>query len=239
MTKRWRIGIALAGLSSIGLTALAAVRPEAAVCLSIGLRDLDRLADGTLVERQLNEAQRREVLALQEQARGRIAGLLGASAAQASPVVVFLEDPAALWPARYNRYASANFIGTRACVVVGPEGRNLDVVSHELMHAELFERVGPWQRAFSVPTWFDEGLAMQLDYREKYSLPEPGVPTSSVRSLASAAEFFVNSDPELTRHYAFAKAEIGKWLARVGPTGLGGRLDRIKSGEDFDRVWRD
>lgn len=239
MTKRWRIVIALAGLSSIGLTALAAVRPEAAVCLSIGLRDLDRLADGTLVERQINEVQRREVMALQERARSRIAGFLGAAAVQASPVVVFLDDPGALWPARYNRYASASFVGARACVVVGPDGRNLDVVAHELMHAELFERVGPWQRAFSIPTWFDEGLAMQLDHREKYSLPEPGVPTSSVRTLDSAAEFFVNSDPELTRHYAFAKAEIGKWLARVGPGRLAERLDRIKSGEDFDRVWRD
>ena len=33
---------------------------------------------------------------------------------------------------------------TGVCIFIGPKGRNADVVAHELVHAEVFERVSLW-----------------------------------------------------------------------------------------------
>jgi len=57
----------------------------------------------------------------------------------------------------------------RAIMVIGPDGINLDVLSHEMCHTELYHRLGWWRKEMRIPTWFDEGLAMQLDYRNTVS----------------------------------------------------------------------
>lgn len=232
-----RVLLVLFGLATFAAAALAATRPGAATCLSIAYRDLDRLPDGTFVEQTVSTAQRQRVSALRREATGRINAFVGAAVAR--PVVVVLDDPAALWPIQFNRHASTVFGGTRACVVVGPEGRSLDVLAHELMHAEVFERVGPWRKAMAVPTWFDEGLAMQLDHRAKYDAGPQDTATDSVRSLASASAFFAGTDAELTAHYAFAKVEVSRWVARIGPGDIATRLARLKAGTDFHCVWSD
>lgn len=40
-------------------------------------------------------------------------------------------------------------------VTLNMEQFSLDVTSHELMHAELAERLGYWARITRLPTWFD------------------------------------------------------------------------------------
>jgi hypothetical protein len=42
---------------------------------------------------------------------------------------------------------------------------NEDVLAHEMCHDELQARLGYFETKFNIPTWFDEGLALQLDYR--------------------------------------------------------------------------
>ena len=46
---------------------------------------------------------------------------------------------------------------------------SIDVTAHELVHAEIVSRIGYIKRQFEIPTWFDEGAAMQVDFREKYT----------------------------------------------------------------------
>ncbi len=50
-------------------------------------------------------------------------------------------------------------------LVLGPEGNNPDVIAHELCHDELYARLGWFRIKRDIPQWFDEGLAMMLDYR--------------------------------------------------------------------------
>ena len=90
---------------------------------------------------------------------------------QSKPLVVFFNEPDTFWPFKPNEYGSINFIGSRVCVIVGSKGQNIDVIAHELMHAEIADRVGYWRRFTQLPVWFDEGLAMQVDYRAAYTLP--------------------------------------------------------------------
>lgn len=175
----------------------------------------------------------REQASLVSEARLRIAHVFGAP--RSRPVIVFWSDDHIFGRLRLNDYASTQMIGTRACVFVGPKGRSVDVVAHELVHAEVFDRVGPWARMTQVPTWFDEGLAMQVDFREEYVL-QTGVDTTYIRNASSPASFFVADDKALTRNYGAAKAEAAHWVAGVGGELVYAQLARIRSGEAFANV---
>lgn len=50
-------------------------------------------------------------------------------------------------------------------LVLGPEGNSPDVIAHELCHDELYARLGWLRVKRDIPQWFNEGLAMMLDYR--------------------------------------------------------------------------
>jgi len=111
----------------------------------------------------------------------------------AKPVLVFFSSSKGfLGPFRQiNSYGNTQFVGGRACVMIGPNGQNVDVVAHEMAHAELFLRVGWLARWLQIPTWFDEGVAMQVDYRSRYDLPAEKIPNAGdVRALTTFSKFF-------------------------------------------------
>ena len=174
-----------------------------------------------------------EQASLVAEARRRVADVFGAP--QAKPTIVFWNDESLFGRLRLNNHASTQMIGVRACVFVGPKGRSVDVVAHELVHAEVFNRLGPWARMTQVPTWFDEGLAMQVDFRKKYILPE-GVDSAYIRNASVPASFFVTDEEALTRNYGAAKAEAARWVADVGSELVYAQLARIRSGEAFANV---
>jgi hypothetical protein len=165
-------------------------------------------------------------------ARQRIAGSFGEP--NADPVILFWQD-GLLARLALNRTGSSLFLGPRACVFIGPDGRNVDVVAHELMHAEVFQRIGPWARLFRLPAWLDEGIAMQVDGRSGYQLPA-GEPSDFVRQLTTPAQFFVAGDKALTRNYAAAKSQVAMWLAKSGKRSLYPALGRIRAGQDGGAV---
>jgi hypothetical protein len=86
-----------------------------------------------------------------------------------------------------------------------------------LGHAEIHHRVGHWQRLTQIPTWFDEGLAMQVDHRERcqWSMQSGAVSSDTVKHWTSRSQFF-SGDDELTRHNAMAKEEVRLWVQKVG-----------------------
>ncbi|MBA4850986.1 hypothetical protein [Emticicia sp. BO119] len=50
-------------------------------------------------------------------------------------------------------------------IVLNTDGLNPDVIAHEMSHDELMTRLGWWKTRTKIPTWFDEGIALMLDYR--------------------------------------------------------------------------
>ncbi|AFK03658.1 hypothetical protein Emtol_2522 [Emticicia oligotrophica DSM 17448] len=75
-------------------------------------------------------------------------------------------------PQTYQKYAKttegAGFsIGTPlgSWIILNKDGLNTDVIAHEMCHDELMTRLGWWKTKQEIPTWFDEGLALMLDYR--------------------------------------------------------------------------
>jgi hypothetical protein len=205
--------------------------PGPTACLLIGLAELHKLSDGSLTKSE-SEVDQQRYIQLTRDARARIESTFGVVESQ--PILVFFDQPDRFGPFSLNAYGSTQFIGSRACVMVGPKGQNVDVVAHELMHAEIHHRVGYLKRFLQLPTWFDEGVAMQVDYRSRYSLsPQDALQTAFVRDLTTYSTFFKGDDQALTRNYASAKHEVASWLSKVASTSLYSRFQRIRDGQSF------
>jgi len=210
----------------LSVPALAATFPGPTACALLELAPVD--GDDVLFERTLSRDQRRAAESMLGEARARVRARLGLTSARAR--VLFLDDGRTLWPFSFNDFGSTHFLGTRACVVIGREGRNVDVVAHELTHAALFERLGAWNRAW-LATWFDEGVAMQVDDRAPYQ----GAPEDvAVRHPTRPGQFF--TEP-LTAHYAGARALVAAWRERLSEEGWDEALTQLSEGAALEDVW--
>lgn len=228
--QRLRLPALAALLLALAVPAIARPGPAAA-CLFINHAGLHVLPGGSLSDDTSPEAQQRYQQLLGA-ARQRIAETFGTP--QAEPIMVFFNRTDGFGPFRLNAVGSTQFIGQRACVMMGPMGQNVDAVAHELMHAEIQHRAGALKRWLQLPTWFDEGVAMQVDYRPRYALPADDQPyAGQVRQLNSYAAFFSGEEQTVVRHYARARYEAAHWLARTGPHTLYQRLARMQAGESF------
>ncbi|MGC1440713.1 MAG: hypothetical protein WA888_08900, partial [Burkholderiaceae bacterium] len=121
-----------AGVLGVGLMATAYARPAAAACV---FATNDEFSD--------------QQIALLADARTRITETFGAPVS--TPQVFFFNSSDSLWQLRQNSYGSTTFLGYKTCVSIGPKGQNVDVVAHELMHAEIEHRVGFWTRTMKLP----------------------------------------------------------------------------------------
>jgi hypothetical protein len=234
---RKRIIVSIAAIITLGTATLAFAFPGTTACALIEFSGLETLPDGTRIQTSSTNAERQAILEIQTQAKTRIENMFGAPGAK--PLVVFLNNPATIFTFKSNGYGSTVFVGPRACVILGPQGTNVDVVAHELLHAELSERVGPWRRFSEIPAWFDEGLAMQVDFRSRYDSSQvvDATELASLRTLRSADQFNAGNDEEITRHYARSKKAVAQWLEKIGRSNLYARLERIRNGESLDAVF--
>jgi hypothetical protein len=215
-------------------TTFAFALPGPTACLLVGVADLHKLSDGSLTESE-SEVDQQRYVQLTRDARARIKSTFGK--VESKPILVFFSRPDGFGPFKLNAYGSTQFIGSRACVMVGPKGQSVDVVAHELMHAEIHHRAGYLKRFLQLPTWFDEGVAMQVDYRPRYSLSPQDIQNADyVRGLTTFSSFFASDEQAVVRNYASAKQVVASWLSKVGTTSLYSRLQRMRGGESFAEV---
>jgi hypothetical protein len=234
---RKRIVLAsIAAIIVLGTATLAFAFPGSTACALIEFSGLEMMPDGTRIQPSSTNAERQAMLEIQTQAKTRITNMFGAP--RAKPLVVFLNNPATIFTFKSNGYGSTHFVGPRVCVILGPQGTNVDVVAHELLHAELSEWVGPWRRSSEIPAWFDEGLAMQVDFRSRYDSSRivDATELASLRTLRSMDQFNAGNDEEITRHYARSKRAVAQWLEKIGRSNLYSKLERIRAGESLDSV---
>jgi len=121
-------------------------------------------------------------------------------------------------------------------IVLGKEGIDLDIISHEISHAELYERLGFFKR-MAVPAWFDEGLAMQIDLRSYYSEQNLKIKTQDfqnipdVKMMNDLRSFQSGTREDIMIHYMAAKYEVGKWYTQEKLLQL---IHDIKNGSSFN-----
>lgn len=230
---RMLIAGAVASSLAFGFTSARAF-PGPTACMFVGVADLHALPDGSLTDSTSPDEQDRYIR-LTLESRERIANTFGEP--KARPVLVYFSRPDGFGPFKLNAFGSTQFIGPRACVMIGPKGQNIDVVAHELMHAEIHERAGFWNRFMKIPTWFDEGLAMQVDYRPKYVLAaEDAHAKDEVRQLTSFSSFFKGGEKVVVSNYAKARVLVADWVAKVGKASVYQRLYQLRDGQSFEEA---
>jgi hypothetical protein len=98
-------------------------------------------------------------------------------------------------------------------LVLWKGGLNLDVIAHELCHAELSARLGIYNRLLLMPGWFDEGLAMQLDEREEFDWETDTTNFYEyLKPMRGYKAFWKGSLFRVQKNYCYAKIEVGNWL---------------------------
>jgi hypothetical protein len=200
----------------------------------VGVVDLKVLPDGSLTDSTSPDDQKR-FQRLTVESRKRIANTFGEPVAE--PILVYLSHANSFGFFKLNAFGSTQFLGSRACVMIGPKGQSVDVVAHELMHAEIHHRVGFWHRFMNIPTWFDEGLAMQVDYRSQFALvAEDEHAKDTVRQLTSSRLFFNSDKKMVVSNYAKARALVADWVVKVGKDSVYPRLEQLRDGKSFEDV---
>ena len=123
-------------------------------------------------------------------------------------------------------------------ICISQDYLNVDIIAHELTHAELHTHLSVSARR-RLPTWFDEGTATQNDYREQYS-PENWVRRTDngknsvlLEDMDTPEEFYSDPVEERQFRYICAKHEISQWLETHTVQDLLGLADRFNDGEDF------
>jgi hypothetical protein len=137
-------------------------------------------------------------------------------------------------------------------VVISPQGLNVDVISHEMCHAELTHRLGWLTMSRKIPQWFNEGIALMVDYR----YPDKGVDNTyenylrkwqqtsmqgqihvSLQDLETVESFYRGDNFWVNLAYLRSGLEVSKWLEKVEQQGLLDLTQALQSGASFEEAW--
>ena len=128
-------------------------------------------------------------------------------------------------------------------ICISDEYLELDILAHEITHAELHTRLSV-KACQRIPTWFDEGLATQNDYRERYSeeqwvlQTDNGKNTVALEDMDTPSEFYAGEAEDRRFRYLNAKHEICLWMEAHGRQGLLELLEKLNDGADFYSVYK-
>ncbi len=137
---------------------------------------------------------------------------------------------------------TAFFPSVKNYISLSPDYFNINILAHELTHAELHTRLSSSVMK-KLPVWFNEGLAMQNDNRKTYNedawrkLTDDGKKTVALTDMDEESEFYAGTDNDKLMRYVCARHEVSEWMSRHGRQGLLELIDNLNNGEDFYTVY--
>ena len=233
-----KISIALFIILAITSIGHALALPQASRCLFIDLYGFEK-EEGVYFSAKVPQQQRDEIISLIDLAEKRVAEFWGAKTSSAKYIYCDSDEEYQKFGSPYDTPAAA-VMHIGSYVVLSKEGIDLDIISHELSHTELFERVGWYNRNFKIPVWFDEGLAMQVDKRSYYSIDTLKILSNNfqnlpdVQTMEDYSTFGAGTREEIMMNYRTAKYEVSKWYS---PTKLERFISGLNDGKSFEEVY--
>lgn len=197
----------------------------------INYSDFHVVNSNIYLSESLSPEDEKTVVSLLKSARERIAERYGEP--MADPVVVVLSS---LEEKRdfglYDVPGTLLFTPWSNYLLLSYQSGNIDVAAHELVHAEVVERVGYWKRQFDIPTWFDEGVAMQVDHRARYHMSGSiGVSEfDRVVGLTAPGQFWTDNKDQNIDNYRGAKSAVSAVFNHTDE-GLYSWLAKVKAGD--------
>lgn len=228
------------------------IYPQVSRCLFVPLSNFNKVQPSVYVSKGTSAIEKDSLVNLLMRSDQRIVAFWEQK--KSNPTIIYCHSEEL-----YRKYGSetdspANIFGTPigSYIVIGPMGLNTDVVSHEASHAELSKRLGWLTMEVSVPTWFNEGLALMVDYRfsnpdmqfrhedykrEWYRKTGFGNNKVSLRDISSINGFFNGESEDVYLSYLTSGLEVSRWLKRVGRKGLLDFIDRMNDGDGFGNAY--
>jgi hypothetical protein len=229
------------------LFASALALPVRALCSSawvarafVGAQGYVQIDDGVYAARDLPLGERQRAVSVVRAARGRIARAFGAPVARPTTIVAANGREAARLGLADGVPGTAFISPLRTEVVLNLAHFSVDVTAHELVHAEVAQRLGFRTRTVELPVWFDEGVAVQVDRREQYLIDCGAVGEQrirQVRQLTTVRRFRHGDTEQIVRNYQAAKCAAAEVLERHPPRTLYASLARLTDGARFDDVF--
>jgi hypothetical protein len=198
--------------------------------------DLDQSAPNVYVDPNMPESQQQILLSSIAAAEKHIATLYGEYTADPVIIAGHTMDVMKTYGGNsYNRAGRTYLTLLATIIILGPEGvLNEDILSHELAHAEFAARIGHSNKD-EIPSWFDEGLAVQFDDRVTEA-------EWRTKTAGDSPEFDINQTDVIQHNdwlgYANSKREVRRWLDAVGQEGLQEFIQAIRAGEEFPETYR-
>ncbi len=224
-------------LISIGIIHATAF-PQETRCILIDFYDFER--DGDLYYRDnVDSATVSQLKKLIKEAEIRVGEFWGEKTVR--PKFIYCQDDQDYknFGVPFMTPACAN-MKLESYVVISKTGIDLDIVAHEVSHTELFNRIGFLNRIVKIPTWFDEGLAMQVDFRDYYSIDSLNVKSNGyknlpqIQSMTSYVQFGSGTNEEIMLNYSTAKYIVNNWHSKEKLTQF---INRINNGSTFDEAY--
>ena len=183
----------------------------------------------------------KEAIRLTEDALERDRAFFGELQCTDTTIIIFCDDDKLLSKLDGDHdtktsYTKKNYIS------VSDEYINIDIIAHEFTHAELRTRLN-MKALKKIPTWFDEGLATQNDYREQYGLEawieqtDNGKNALPLEDMDTGPEFYAGTVEDRRFRYLNAKHEVGVWMDTHQQKGLLELFDKLNNGEEFDTAY--
>jgi len=199
-------------------------------CELISSSDYDLVEPNIYFDPDISNAQRQQILTDIKQAKNRINSTFGKTSAEPTIIVSGTEKKAASFGSNSTGSTRGGISGD--FVLIGPRGQNVDVIAHELVHAELFHRTSFLSQNIRIPVWFLEGLSLLVDHRsvfllENITLAEEDI--KAVKQIFYASDFPSNN----TSFYQAARVAIKD----IDPKKLYKKLELINSGISFEQVY--
>lgn len=211
--------------------------------MTVGSRGFSEPAPGIYIHDDFETSQA-ETLRFVDEARTRVSEYFGEL--RSSPSLIFCDDEDTLAKLGGDHdTATFAFFEARSYIVVSSEYLNIDILAHEMTHAEVHARLfkGKVGNQNLVPIWFDEGVALQNDYRDNYNeeawiqATDHGENVIDLNDIVTASAFYSGDVAERRYRYIVSKHELDAWIERNGISSLLALLDRVNQGEDFAAVY--
>ena len=188
---------------------------------------------------------RQELMEMIGQAKDRVNNFFGGLSFQDNTIFIIYDDENLRRKIGEDHAAIIfSFPSEIRYICVSDEYLELDILAHEITHAELHARLSA-EAQKTIPTWFDEGLAMQNDYRERYSEAQwtqqtnNGENAVALEDMDTPSEFYAGEAEDRRFRYLNAKHELDVWMTAHGQHGLLELLDRLNGGADFTTAYED
>ena len=200
------------------------------------------IADHVYINKS-NAREHQEILDLIERAEERVRAFFGDLRFSDETIFVICDDERLTRKlGEDHATVTISFPFEKHYICISDEYLDLDILAHEITHAELRARLTARAQG-KIPAWFDEGLAVQNDDRERYSEAQwiaqtgNGERIVALEEMDTPAEFYAGTAEDRRFRYLNAKHELGLWMASHGRQGLLELIENLNDGADFHTAY--